>query len=52
VPVSADIESGYAATASEIDEAIARVVGAGAVGVNIEDGTSPPDLSLRQDRTL
>jgi len=44
VPVSADIESGYAATASEIDEAIARVVGAGAVGVNIEDGTSPPDL--------
>jgi len=44
VPVSADIESGYAATASKIDEAIIRVVDAGAVGVNIEDGTSPPDL--------
>jgi 2-methylisocitrate lyase-like PEP mutase family enzyme len=44
VPVSADIESGYAATAPEIDEVIARVVGAGAVGVNIEDGVSPPDL--------
>ena len=44
VPVSADIESGYAATVSEIDEVVARVVGAGAVGINIEDGTSPPDL--------
>jgi len=44
IPVSADIESGYAATATEIEDRIARVVGAGAVGVNIEDGTSPPDL--------
>jgi len=44
VPVSADIESGYATTAAEIDEIIARVVGVGAVGVNIEDGASPPDL--------
>jgi len=44
VPVSADIESGYATAESEIDEVIARVVGAGAVGINIEDGASPPDL--------
>jgi len=44
VPVSADIESGYASTAAEIGKRIARVVAAGVVGVNIEDGTSPPDL--------
>ena len=44
IPVSADIESGYAATAAEIEDTIARVVGIGAVGVNIEDGVSAPDL--------
>ena len=44
IPVSADIESGYAATGAEIEKTIARVVGVGVVGVNIEDGTSPPDL--------
>jgi 2-methylisocitrate lyase-like PEP mutase family enzyme len=44
IPVSADIESGYAATAAEIEKTIARVVGVGVVGINIEDGTSPPDL--------
>ncbi|MDE2181518.1 MAG: isocitrate lyase/phosphoenolpyruvate mutase family protein [Alphaproteobacteria bacterium] len=44
VPVSADIESGYAATAAEIEEPIARVVSAGAVGVNLEDGTASPEI--------
>jgi len=44
VPVTADIESGYAATAAEVDEPITRVLGAGAVGVNIEDGTASPGL--------
>ena len=44
IPVSADIESGYAATAAEIEDRIARVLDAGVVGVNIEDGTEPPDL--------
>ncbi len=44
VPVSADIESGYARTPDEIDDRIVRIVGAGAVGVNIEDGTGVPDL--------
>lgn len=44
VPVSADIESGYAETPEEIGERIARVVGAGAVGVNIEDGAGAPEL--------
>ncbi len=34
VPVSADIESGYATPAAELVE---RVLGAGAVGINVED---------------
>ncbi len=44
VPVSADIESGFGNDASGIEEPVARIVGAGAVGVNIEDGTAAPDL--------
>jgi 2-methylisocitrate lyase-like PEP mutase family enzyme len=44
VPVTADIESAYADSAAEIDERLARVLGAGAVGVNIEDGVDMPDL--------
>jgi 2-methylisocitrate lyase-like PEP mutase family enzyme len=44
VPVSADIESGYAEDAAEIEDRVARLVGAGVVGVNIEDGVAPPEL--------
>jgi 2-methylisocitrate lyase-like PEP mutase family enzyme len=38
VPVTADIEAGYAGDASELDETIRAVIDAGVVGVNIEDG--------------
>lgn len=38
VPVTADIEGGYARTASELDDTIRAVIDAGVVGVNIEDG--------------
>lgn len=44
VPVSADIEAGFAEAPEDVDEPIARIVGAGAVGVNIEDGTAAPDI--------
>lgn len=44
VPVSADIEAGFGDSAAAIEEPVARIVGAGAVGVNIEDGTESPDL--------
>ncbi|MFE7955620.1 isocitrate lyase/phosphoenolpyruvate mutase family protein [Streptomyces sp. NPDC057413] len=37
VPVTADIESGYAADAAGVGDTIRRAVAAGAVGVNIED---------------
>ncbi|MEU8621588.1 isocitrate lyase/phosphoenolpyruvate mutase family protein [Streptomyces sp. NPDC048623] len=42
VPVSADIEGGYAPDAAGVAETVARVLDAGAVGVNIEDGTRDP----------
>ena len=44
LPVSADIEAGYASTAAGAGEAAARVIDAGAVGINIEDGSEAPDL--------
>ncbi|MFJ4953817.1 isocitrate lyase/phosphoenolpyruvate mutase family protein [Streptomyces sp. NPDC088760] len=42
VPVTADIESGYGRDAPGVAATVARVLEAGAVGVNIEDGTRPP----------
>ncbi|MFJ8769612.1 isocitrate lyase/PEP mutase family protein [Streptomyces clavifer] len=42
VPVTADIEGGYGKDAADVAETVAGVLAAGAVGVNIEDGTRPP----------
>ncbi|MFF2009313.1 isocitrate lyase/phosphoenolpyruvate mutase family protein [Streptomyces sp. NPDC058195] len=42
VPVTADIEGGYGADAAGVAETVAGMLAAGAVGVNIEDGTRPP----------
>lgn len=42
VPVTADIEGGYGKDASGVAETVTRVLEAGAVGINIEDGTRPP----------
>jgi 2-methylisocitrate lyase-like PEP mutase family enzyme len=47
IPVTADIESGYAPDASRVGETIRGVLGAGAVGVNIEDGLYAGDSPLR-----
>lgn len=44
VPVSADVEAAYARDAEAAGVVAARVVDAGAVGVNVEDGTGAPDL--------
>ncbi|MDX3656450.1 isocitrate lyase/phosphoenolpyruvate mutase family protein [Streptomyces sp. ID05-26A] len=38
IPVSADIETGFGATADEVAETMRAIAGAGASGVNIEDG--------------
>ncbi|MFJ9723750.1 isocitrate lyase/phosphoenolpyruvate mutase family protein [Streptomyces sp. NPDC101209] len=42
VPVSADIESGYAQDAAGVADTIRAAIGAGAVGVNIEDALYEP----------
>lgn len=47
VPVTADIESGYAPDAAGVGRTVDRVLEAGAVGINIEDGRSDGDSPLR-----
>lgn len=43
VPVTADIEAGYAVDADGVERTVDAVLGAGAVGINIEDGGLPPN---------
>jgi 2-methylisocitrate lyase-like PEP mutase family enzyme len=55
IPVSADIESGFARDTGELAETVRRVIDAGAVGINLEDqvhdGThSLYDLDVAVDR--
>ncbi|MFE5494095.1 isocitrate lyase/phosphoenolpyruvate mutase family protein [Streptomyces virginiae] len=42
VPVTADIEGGFGADPAAVGETVAGVIAAGAVGINIEDGTRDP----------
>jgi 2-methylisocitrate lyase-like PEP mutase family enzyme len=44
VPVTADIEAGYGETPDAVMHSVAEIINAGAVGVNLEDGT-PQGLS-------
>ncbi|MEZ5996476.1 MAG: isocitrate lyase/phosphoenolpyruvate mutase family protein [Hyphomonadaceae bacterium] len=48
VPVSADAEAGYADDPRQVGQNIEALIGAGAVGVNIEDGAAHHDLHLRK----
>jgi 2-methylisocitrate lyase-like PEP mutase family enzyme len=41
LPVTADLESGYGATPKDVGETIARAIGAGVVGCNLEDRQRP-----------
>lgn len=55
VPVTADIESGFARDAREVAETVRRVIAAGAVGINLEDAIhgGPPalyDLEIAVER--
>jgi 2-methylisocitrate lyase-like PEP mutase family enzyme len=55
VPLSADIESGFARDAHDVAETVRRVIDAGAVGINLEDAIhgGPPalyDLETAVDR--
>jgi 2-methylisocitrate lyase-like PEP mutase family enzyme len=44
VPVSVDIEGGYSASPQAVADLVVALARAGAVGINIEDGTLPVDL--------
>jgi len=44
VPVTVDIEGGYSDDPARVGELVAQLVGAGAVGINIEDGGGDPAL--------
>jgi 2-methylisocitrate lyase-like PEP mutase family enzyme len=44
VPLTVDVEGGYSSDPAAVAEAVAMVIDAGAVGINIEDGAGTPDL--------
>jgi len=44
VPLSADVEAGYSDDPRAVADVVTAVVGAGAVGINLEDGAGTPDL--------
>jgi 2-methylisocitrate lyase-like PEP mutase family enzyme len=44
VPVTADVEAGYSSDPAAVGELVARVLDAGAVGINLEDGSDSPEL--------
>jgi 2-methylisocitrate lyase-like PEP mutase family enzyme len=46
VPVSVDFEAGYAATPDGVAQNCRRLLDTGAVGINLEDGTSDPQHPL------
>jgi 2-methylisocitrate lyase-like PEP mutase family enzyme len=53
VPVTADMEAGYGTTPDAAAETARGVIAAGAVGLNLEDGTNEGrlvDVALHQDR--
>ncbi|MFZ5717882.1 MAG: isocitrate lyase/PEP mutase family protein [Pseudomonadota bacterium] len=48
VPVSCDFEGGFTDDLATLADNIARLIAAGAVGINFEDGTRDPDLHARK----
>ncbi|WP_332771545.1 isocitrate lyase/PEP mutase family protein [Phenylobacterium sp.] len=52
VPLTADIEGGYSDDLPTVAETIKGVIGAGAVGINFEDGARDPELHVRKIETV
>jgi 2-methylisocitrate lyase-like PEP mutase family enzyme len=48
VPVTCDAESGYSDDLAKVGETIAALIGAGAVGINLEDGKASHELHLKK----
>ncbi|MET0429920.1 MAG: isocitrate lyase/phosphoenolpyruvate mutase family protein [Microvirga sp.] len=44
LPLSIDLEGGYSHDAEEVADLVARAADAGAVGINLEDGSESPEL--------
>jgi 2-methylisocitrate lyase-like PEP mutase family enzyme len=47
VPVTADIEGGYGDTPGAVAAHVGEIIAAGAVGINIEDGTAQGEMPIR-----
>jgi 2-methylisocitrate lyase-like PEP mutase family enzyme len=47
VPVSVDMEEGYGGTPQDVARNVADLIRAGAVGINLEDGTPIKDMPVR-----
>jgi len=52
VPVTTDMEGGYSDRPEEVGELAARLIDAGASGINIEDGSASPDLLCAKIETI
>lgn len=48
VPLTVDIEAGYSDDLGRVAEVLDAVIAAGAVGINIEDGSADPELLARK----
>ncbi|MEQ1618716.1 MAG: isocitrate lyase/phosphoenolpyruvate mutase family protein [Terricaulis sp.] len=48
LPITCDAEGGYADDPARVAENVAALIGAGAVGINLEDGRESHDLHLRK----
>ncbi len=48
VPLSVDIEGGYASDPDTVAKNIAVILDSGGIGINLEDGNDPPDLMIRK----
>lgn len=48
VPLTVDIEGGYSDDPEQVGKVINAVIAAGAVRINIEDGTGSPELLVRK----
>jgi len=48
LPLTVDIEDGYADDPELVAQFVSRLIDAGVVGINIEDGSKPPELLARK----
>jgi 2-methylisocitrate lyase-like PEP mutase family enzyme len=48
VPLTVDVEGGYASDADNVGRNVAIILENGGIGINLEDGNDPPDLLVRK----